>query len=91
MNCRVFLTTVGVGVVATPVTAGAQKTKATRQVGFLCVGSREQFAHLLLAFEQRLAELGRVPGKDVSIEPRFAKRESDLARLAPSPQKNACH
>ena len=79
MNRRAFVTGLG-AVLAAPLTADAQKTG--RQVGFLCVGSREQFAHLLLAFEQRLAELGHFPGRDVSIEPRFAKGQVDLARLA---------
>src|SRR5262245_19221466 len=79
MNRRAFVTGLG-AVLAAPLIADAQKTG--RQVGFLCVGSREQFAHLLLAFEQRLAELGYFAGKDVAIEPRFAKSPIDLAHLA---------
>jgi putative tryptophan/tyrosine transport system substrate-binding protein len=79
---RVFIATVAVGVIATPAIASAQKIHKARRVGFLCVGSREQFAHLLLAFEERIAELGHVPGKDLSIEPRFANGQADLPRLA---------
>jgi ABC-type uncharacterized transport system substrate-binding protein len=82
MDRRAFMTTVAFGVVATPAISGAQGAKKARRVGFLSVGSREQFAHLLLAFEERMAELGHVRGNDLSIEPRFASGQADLPRLA---------
>ena len=84
MDRRAFMTTVPIWVVAIaiPPIAGAQEIQKARKVGFLCVGSREQFNHLLLAFEKRMAELGHVPGKDLSIEPRFASGQADLSRLA---------
>ncbi len=66
--------------VLTTLNGQAQRTPA--KVGFLCVGSREQFAHLLLAFEERMVELGHVRGKDLSIEPRFANGQADLPRLS---------
>jgi putative ABC transport system substrate-binding protein len=84
MDRRAFVTTVAVaGVMATAAVGSAEDIHSRRrQVGFLCVGSREQFAHLLRAFEERLAELGHVPGRDVSIESRFARQQADLPRLA---------
>src|SRR4029453_63056 len=84
MDRRTFMTTVPFGVVAiaTPPIAGTQEVQKARKVGFLCIGSREQFNHLLLAFEKGMAELGHVPGKDLSIEPRFASGQADLSRLA---------
>jgi putative tryptophan/tyrosine transport system substrate-binding protein len=66
--------------VLTTLNGQAQRTPA--KVGFLCVGSREQFAYLLLAFEERMVELGHVRGKDLSIEPRFANGQADLPRLS---------
>jgi putative tryptophan/tyrosine transport system substrate-binding protein len=76
------MTTVAFGVAATPMISGAQGAKKARRVGFLSVGSREQFAHLLLAFEERMVELGHVRGKDLSIEQRFASGQADLPPLA---------
>jgi len=64
------------------VAAEAQQAGQPRQVGFLNVGSRESFAQLLLAFEERMVELGYVRGKDLSILSRFADRPADLVRLA---------
>ncbi len=75
------MTTVAFGVVA-PAISGAQGAKKAPRVGFLSIGSREQFAHLLLAFEERMIELGHVGGKDLSIEQRFATGQADLPRLA---------
>jgi hypothetical protein len=65
-----------------PLAVEAQQTGQPRQVGFLNVGSRESFSRLLLAFEERMVELGYVRGKDLSIVSRFADRPADLGRLA---------
>ena len=65
-----------------PLAAEAQQAGKPRQVGYLNVGSREPFAQLLIAFEERMAELGYVRGKDVLIVSRFADGPADLARLA---------
>jgi len=82
MERRAFITTVACGVAATPFVAGAQEAHKPRKVGFLCLGSREDFAHLLLAFEERLIELGHAREKTFLIVPRFANRQPDLPRLA---------
>jgi ABC-type uncharacterized transport system substrate-binding protein len=76
------MTTVAFGMVAAPVLARGQVAQRVRQVGFLCVGSREQFAHLLAAFEERMVELGHVRRQGLLIEPRFANGQVDLPRLA---------
>jgi ABC-type uncharacterized transport system substrate-binding protein len=65
-----------------PLAVEAQQTGQPRQVGFLNVGSRESFSRLLLAFEERMVELGYVRGKDLSIVSRFADRPANLGRLA---------
>ena len=81
MDRRAFISMVGGSILAGPLGAEAQQG-LPRQVGFLNVGSRESFALLIAAFEDRMAELGYVRGKDLAIVSRFADRPSDLARLA---------
>ena len=52
-------------------------------VGFLCLGSREDWGRLVTAFRQGLNELGFVEGKNVGIEFRWAEgRRERLAALA---------
>jgi putative ABC transport system substrate-binding protein len=68
--------------IATPVIGDTQESRKRRRVGFFHIGSREPFAKLLLAFEERMAELGYSPGKDLSIVELFADGPSDLSRVA---------
>src|SRR5262245_63204496 len=46
------------------------------------IGSREPFAKMLLAFEERMAELGYRRGKDLLIVTRFAEGPANLPRVA---------
>ena len=46
-------------------------------VGFLCLGSREDWSRLVTAFRQGLSELGFVEGKNVRIEFRWADGRSE--------------
>ena len=63
---RIGLVILAVSLALAPLAAKAQQTGQPRQVGFLNVGSRESFTRLLLAFEERMVELGYVRGKDLS-------------------------
>src|SRR5262245_11148696 len=82
MDRRAFMTTVAFGSIAAPVVADAQESARTLKVGFFHIGSREPFAKLLLAFEERMAELGYANGKDLLIVSRFADSPADLLRIA---------
>ena len=64
---RAFIATIAFGTVATSVVGGAQEVRKPRYVGYLNFGSREDSAHLLLAFEERMAELGYVRGRDLLV------------------------
>src|SRR5688572_382639 len=55
--------------------AAAQQPARTPRIGFLFVGSKDQ-PHLE-SFHQGLRELGYVDGKNISIEYRYAERNSD--------------
>src|SRR5262249_62377388 len=65
-----------------PVFAATQESQKPRQVGFFAIGSREPFTKLLLAFEERMAELGYMRGKDLRVLLRFADGPADLPRVA---------
>jgi len=62
-------------VFATPV-ARAQQS-ASRVIGFLCIASAGQWAPLVAAFRQGLAETGYVEGKNVGIDFRWAEGHAD--------------
>jgi putative tryptophan/tyrosine transport system substrate-binding protein len=79
MNRREFIA--GLGAVAWPVTARAQK--ALPVIGFLNSGSPGPFAPLLVAFHQGLKDGGYVEGQNVAIEYRWAEgRYDQLPALA---------
>lgn len=76
MNRRTFirLTSLGLAIGARPYAAEAQQAKIAR-IGWLDAGMTPSAAApsgALRDFEERLTELGRVPGRNVVIEQRFA-------------------
>jgi len=80
---RSFVVTTSVGLVAASGVARGDQPGRARQVAFLLPGSREHFAHLIRAFEERMGELGYVPGKDVIVITQFADgRAERLPNLA---------
>ncbi len=82
MDRRAFLCGLTLGTFAAPLQIEAQQAGQPRQVGFLHIGSPEPFSPLLLAFKERMGELGYVRGKDLVIVSRFADGPADLPRFA---------
>ena len=61
----------------------AQQTKKVWHIGFLSFVSAREYAHLYTAFLKGLGDLGYIEGKNIIIEPRWAKGDTDrLSELA---------
>jgi putative tryptophan/tyrosine transport system substrate-binding protein len=70
MRRRDFIALAGSAAAASPFAARAQPGKVPT-IGFLCPAAREIWAVWIKAFVDRLAELGRVDGRTVTIAYRF--------------------
>ena len=83
INRRLFLTTLGLGLLAAPLAAGAQQPGKAYRIGFLSGFSATGGPRLLEALRQGLRELGWVEGQNIVIEYRYAEGRSDqLSGLA---------
>jgi len=81
MRRREFLSVLGTAA-AWPLAASAQQSRRTCRIGYLHPG-RRALNKILLAFTDRLRELGWVEGKDFVFEQRYADDQPDrLAALA---------
>ena len=76
---RAFLGTLAGGLLAAPLAAGAQQEGKVYRIGYLTGNSVEGDKGLRSAFQQGLADLGYVDGKNVVIEARYAA--GDFKRL----------
>ena len=75
MKRRTFIELTALAIVAAPYAAEAQREAKVARIGWLDAGSTPSVgarSGALAAFEQRLTELGYVPGRNVVIERRFA-------------------
>jgi putative ABC transport system substrate-binding protein len=80
MRRRDFLSTVGGAAIAWPIAVRAQQPR-TQVVGFVSISDRETTdkSTTAQAFFQRLDDLGWTPGRNISIEYRFANNKVDYA------------
>jgi putative ABC transport system substrate-binding protein len=69
---RAFISGITLGLLAAPLAAGAQQAGKVSRIGYLTGGSAENDKNLRSAFQQGLAELGYVAGKNIFIEERYA-------------------
>ena len=90
INRRVFLHTLGGGLLAAPLAAEAQPTGKAVRIALFSTG-QVRSAPFIVAFEKRLRELGYVEGQNAAIEFRTAEGKAErfpvimaeLARLKP--------
>ena len=72
MKRRVFVSTVGMGLLAAPLRLAAQQPKRVPRVGYLFSFTPAEAKHLWEACRQGLRELGYVEGQNIALEPRWA-------------------
>jgi putative tryptophan/tyrosine transport system substrate-binding protein len=83
MDRRMFVGSVAVGILATPLVVMGQSGRKDYRIGFLLTSPREVQLHLIAAFEAGLREKGYTPGRDTVIEYRSADEHVDrLPELA---------
>jgi putative ABC transport system substrate-binding protein len=84
MDRRAFLATLGGGLLAAPLGAGAQQAVKIWRIGFLSLNSDiEPYKHWHAAFREGLRKLGYVERDNVTIEQRYAAgRVERLSTLA---------
>ena len=79
MDRRAFIAVVGGSILAAPLTSAAQQAEQVPRVGYISPGSSSDPFRLRRyeAFRQGLLELGYVEGRNIALEPRWAKGEYD--------------
>ena len=71
MKRRVFVSAVGMGLLAAPLRLAAQQGKRVPRVGYLFSFTPAEAKHLWEACRQGLRELGYVEGQSIALEPRW--------------------
>ncbi len=77
-----LISTLALGLLATPLPAEAQQAGKVYRIGYLFSGIAARDKSLLAAFQQGLRELGYLEGKNIVIEQRYAKRHQRPALAA---------
>ncbi len=78
MDRRAFIGTLAGGLLAAPLTAGAQQTQKVWRIGYLDIASRSEREPTFRPFAQRLRELGYVEGRNLVIEWRQPQGRKDV-------------
>src|ERR1700751_5455963 len=87
MRRREFISLLSSAAATWPITAGAEQP-AMPVIGFLGVGSLDNFGLYLAAFRKGLNEAGLVEGQNVAIEYRWAEGQYDrMVELAADPAR----
>ena len=82
-NRRGFITLLGGAAAAWPLAARAQQSGKLQTIGFMGQSTRSAASEWVAPFVQRLRELGRIEGRTVTIEYRWAEgREERIAQIA---------
>jgi putative ABC transport system substrate-binding protein len=76
MRRRDVITLLGASAAAWPLAARAQQP-ATPTIGYLTLGTQEGAVDFIAAFRKGLSESGFVEGRNVAVEYRFARNQSD--------------
>jgi putative tryptophan/tyrosine transport system substrate-binding protein len=76
MKRRDFITLLG-GAAAWPLAARAQQPKKMPRIGYLGVSSSSLEPHYVVAFRQKLRDLGYADGESIAIEYRWAEGQDD--------------
>jgi len=77
MRRRDFITLLGGAAASWPLTARAQQAGKLPTIGFLGQSTRSAASEWVAAFVQRLRELGRIEGRTITIEYRWAEGRSE--------------
>jgi putative ABC transport system substrate-binding protein len=77
MKRREFITLIGGAAASVPLAARAQQAGNIPTIGFMSVSTPAAWSHFVVAFEQRLRELGWINGRTVAIEYRWAEGRTE--------------
>ena len=79
MRRRKFITLIGGAAVSWPLAAHAQQTEISSVIGFLGTTTRAAWSKPVAAFERRLNELGRFPGRTITIDYQWTEGHNERA------------
>jgi putative ABC transport system substrate-binding protein len=77
MQRREFMTLLGGATAAWPLAVGAQPAAKLPTIGFLGAGTPSAYSQWVAAFVQRLHELGRLEGRNIAMEYRWAEGRNE--------------
>jgi len=77
LDRRAFLATLGGGLLAAPLAAGAQPAGKLWRIGYLDQGSTAGSRPYVDGLRRGLRDLGWIEGRNIAVEPRFAEGKTD--------------
>ena len=82
MGRRTFATAVGLGLLIAAGVGSTQQPQTIYRIGFVEAGAASANQHFMDAFMEGLRELGYVPGKDITVDARWAEGQVEGFRRA---------